>query len=585
MNFDKTRAQTHTKGWHDIDWLECQKKVESLQYKIVVAFKTDGKEKQFQHNLTKSFAARAVAVRTVVTNAGKKTPGLDGVTWQTPAEKWNAIFELGKLDQYKATSLRRVWISKDGKPILPDRSNGRPLGIPTMFDRALQTLWNLALAPIAECTGDRHSFGFRPYRSTKDAAHMLFIRLSNRHRPQWILEADIEGFFNNISHDWIMANIPVEPSILQEWLKAGHVEHETVNATESGVPQGGSISPTISNMVLDGLSEHIQKAVAPYTSKKRSTPSKSNTKVTMIRYADDFVVTCSRKELLENVVKPAVQQFLAVRGLKLSATKTLTTFIEDGFNFLGYNVRLYKDSKRLPEGKILLIKPSQKSIIRIKRQILTQFEKHRKSSAYTLIQQLNPILRGWANYHRTVVAKKIFNRIGYYLWTKAWKWVRAKHSQRNKHQLVKMYFEKVDGRNWVFTGTKGEAKLTLYDIANVKIGRHVLCKDLNPYLSENSDYFHKRRQIGTVSDGLWDKRSSQLLKRERYLCPACEMPILFHQDVEIHHKLAKKLGGNNTNKNLVVLHRECHKQVTYCSSDKLKARFIERGIVKEGQTQ
>jgi len=576
MNVDTSR-------WHDIDWLECQQKVQHLQYKIVVAFNKGeiGEVKQLQHNLTKSFAARALAVRAVSTNPGSKTPGVDNVAWKTPTEKWDAILELGKLANYKASPVRRVWVSKDGKPVLPDKSNGRPLGIPTMQDRAVQTVWNLALTPIAECTGDRHSYGFRPFRSTKDATAMLFIRLSNRHRPQWILEAYIKGFFNNISHEWIMANIPVQPQMLQQWLKAGHIEFEAVTATEAGVPQGGPISPTISNMVLDGLSDHIQKAVAPYTTKKGNTARKYNTKVTMIRYADDFVVTCANKQLLEDVIKPAVQQFLAVRGLELSATKTLTTSIDDGFDFLGYNFRLYKNAKKLPEGKVLLIKPSKKSISRIKTKILETFEKHRKSSAYTLIHALNPILRGWANYHRTVVAKKVFNQIGYYLWTKAWKWARAKHTRRNSTQLVKMYFEKVGGRNWVFFGTKGPAKLTLFDIANVSIGRHVLVRDLNPYLPENRDYFRKRRQLGTVADGLWDKRSLQLLKREGYQCPVCEQPIVFGQEVDVHHKLSKKLGGSDTNKNLVVLHRECHKQVTFCRSDKLKARFVERGIVKE----
>nr|YP_009054587.1 hypothetical HNH homing endonuclease [Bracteacoccus aerius]AIK29074.1 hypothetical HNH homing endonuclease [Bracteacoccus aerius] len=583
--------------WHDIDWPACQEKVLDLQSKIVVAFKRGnmGEVKYLQHNLTKSFAARALAVRTVVTNRGHKTSGVDHVVWETPTEKWNAILELGNLVKYQASPVRRVWISKDGKPVLPNKSNGRPLGIPTMRDRAVQTLWNLALAPIGECTGDRHSYGFRKYRSTKDAIERLFIRLSNRHRPQWILEADIKGFFNNINHEWILANIPVQTEVLKQWLKAGQVEFDTVSATEAGVPQGGPsttfvvqssrkrepISPTIANMVLDGLDDHIQKAVAPYTTKKGKTSRKYNTKVSMIRYADDFVVTRANKQLIQDVIKPAIQEFLAVRGLELSGSKTLTTRIEDGFDFLGYNIRVYKDAKKLPDGKVLLIKPSKKFITRVQNKIWAIFCKHRKGSAYTLIYELNPVVRGWANYHRTVVAKKVFARIGYYLWTKAWKWACAKHTQRNSSDLVKMYFEKVGGRKWVFFGTKGAAKLTLYDIANVHISRHTLGRDLNPYLPENIKYFRKRCKGGALSGGLWDNRSQQLLKREGYLCPVCESPIVFGQDVEVHHKLAKKDGGNDTNKNLVVLHRECHKQVTYCRSVKLKARFMERGIVKE----
>lgn len=301
----------------------------------------------------------------------------------------------------------------------------------------------------------------------------------------------------------------------------------------------------------------------------------------MIRFADDFIVTCVNKELIEGVIKPAIGQFLAPRGLELSQSKTVITSIDDGFDFLGYNTRLYKDTKKLPEGKVLLIKPSKKSIARIKFNILVTLKKHRKSSSYTLIQELNFILRGWSNYHRTVVSKKVFNRIGFYLWTKIWKWVRSKHTQRNGTDLVKMYFEKIGGRNWVFFGTKGKAKLTLFDIPNVSIGRHILCQDLNPYLPENEWYFHNRRKTGTVSDGVWDKRTLQLLKREKYQCPMCETPIVYGQEVDVRHKLAKKFGGSDTNKNLVVLHRECHKQVTYCRSEKLKARFLELGIIKQ----
>lgn len=350
--------------------------------------------------------------------------------WETPTAKWGAVIELGCLEKYKAQPVRRVWISKDGRPVLPDRSNGRPLGIPTLFDRAVQSLWNYALSPIAERIGDRHSFGFRPYRSTKDAAEMLFIRLGTRHRPTWILEADIEGFFNKISHDWMLQNIPINQSILWQWLKAGHIEHQSVENTDSGVPQGGCISPTISNMVLDGLSAHIKDAVAPYTSKTRITPSKSNTKVTMIRYADDFVVTSAKREILEDVVRPAIEGFLEKRALNLSPKKTVITSLEKGFDFLGYNIRLYNDRKKLPNGKVLLIKPSKKSIERLKNKILLQFDKHKKSSAYTLIHELNPILRGWANYHRTVVAKKVFSKIGYFLWIKAWKWACTKHPSK-----------------------------------------------------------------------------------------------------------------------------------------------------------
>lgn len=350
----KQKLNAHSiSNWHDINWLYCQNQVMHHQNEIIVAFNENniGKVKQLQQNLCNSFAARAISVRTVTTNQGKKTAGIDKQVWLTPFNKWKNVHEIKNIQNYKAKAVRRVWISKDGKPVKPNKMNGRPLGIPTMHDRAIQTLYNLALAPIAECTGDRHSFGFRRYRSCKDAIAMLHIRLSNRHRPEWILEADIKGFFNNISHEWIVYNIPLEKEKLKQWLKAPHIEKTTFHQASAGVPQGGTISPTISNMVLDKLSNHIEKAVKPYTTKKGNTYTKYNTKVTMIRYAYDFVVTGSTKEILVYVIKPAIRDFLAIRGLNLNETKTKITFIIQGFDFLGFNIRLYKDVKRKPTEK------------------------------------------------------------------------------------------------------------------------------------------------------------------------------------------------------------------------------------------
>lgn len=257
----------------------------------------------------------------------------------------------------------------------------------------------------------------------------------------------------------------------------------------------------------------------------------------MIRYADYFVVTGITKEI-EHVVKPAIIDFLAIRGLNLNETKTKITFIQQKFDFLGFNIRLYKNVKRKPTYKILLIKPSLKSISKIKAKITATFMKHRKSSAYTLIHELNLIIRGWA-YHCTAVSKKVFNQIGFYLWVKK-RWVRKKHTKQSKNKLVKMFFERIGNRNSVFFGIKGSSKLTLFDIANVIIRRHIIGLDLNFYDLKNKLYFEKRREKGTLSNGLWDKRSLQLLKREKYKCSVCEMPILFNKEVERHHKVAKK---------------------------------------------
>lgn len=369
MNTCKQRVP-RTQTWHGINWHIANAVVYDLQVRILVAYRESNHSEvaRLQNQLSRSFAGRALAVRRVTTNAGKGTPGIDGVVWSTPKEKFEAIQALLiDPEAYKAKPARRVWISKDGKPLASDKSNGRPLGIPAMDDRALQALWMFALVPIAEEVGDRHSYGFRPYRGAHDAIKMTFTRFANRYRPTWVLEADIEKFYDKISHTWIMENIPMDKSILKQWLKAGHLERGQVWDTDTGVPQGGIISPIIANMTLDGLETVIRKAVAPYTTNnpKRVSKKRHATKVSMIRYADDFIVSAARKELIVEVIKPAIEEFLEARGIRLSPKKTLITNISTGFDFLGFNIRLYKDDTR-PTGEILLTKPSEKSMNKIR---------------------------------------------------------------------------------------------------------------------------------------------------------------------------------------------------------------------------
>lgn len=310
--------------WHGIDWLKSAHKVTYLQQCILVAYKEDNQSEvvRLQNDLVRSFAARALAVKRVTTNAGKKTPGLDDILWDTPEIKYENISLLTvKPDEYRAKPVRRVWISKDGRPLQSDKSNWRPLGIPTMFDRAMQALWTLALLPISEEVADQHSYGFRPYRSALDALQMVFLRFSPGHRPLWVLEGDIEKCYDKISHEWILQNIPMEKQILNQWLKAGVYDRGQTIDNEAGVPQGGIISPLIANMTLDGMQELVRNAVAPYTARAKRTDGRYPTKVTFIRYADDFVVSGVNRQLLEEVVKPAIEKFLEIRGLKLSPKK------------------------------------------------------------------------------------------------------------------------------------------------------------------------------------------------------------------------------------------------------------------------
>ncbi len=326
--------------WNGISWIDVQRHVRRLQARIVKATQVGrhSKVKALQWLLTHSFSGKALAVKRVTENKGKNTPGVDKVTWKTPEAKINAIASM-KRRGYSPLPLRRVLIpKKNGKT--------RPLGIPVMKCRAMQALHLLALEPIAETTADLNSYGFRPERATADAGAQCFIALAKKASAGWVLEADIQGCFDKISHDWMVVNIPTDKAILKKWLKAGFVYQNELFPTEAGTPQGGIISPVLANMTLDGLEAMLAE--------KFPKAKKTGLKMNMVRYADDFIITGNSKEWLEHEVKPAVVEFLAERGLVLSPEKTKVTHIRDGFDFLGWNIRKY-DNK-------LLMKPSKANV-------------------------------------------------------------------------------------------------------------------------------------------------------------------------------------------------------------------------------
>ena len=333
-------------NWESIDWNSCEMAVKKLQVRIVKALNEGrhGKVKALQWTLTHSFFAKALAIKRVTSNKGKRTSGVDHVVWATSNTKFQAICDL-KRRGYQPQPLRRIHIKKKNGKL-------RPLGIPTMKDRAMQALYLMPLEPVAETTADKNSYGFRKERNTADAIDPCFIDLGKGSSAQWILEGDIKACFDHISHDWLLNHIPMDKLVLKKWLQCGFVFNKELFPTHEGTPQGGIISPTLANMALDGLEATLREKY-----KRRTVNGQTYfPKVTVVRYADDFIITGSTKEMLEQEILPIVREFLQARGLTLSEEKTKITHIDDGFDFLGFNIRKYKGT--------LLTKPSKESLKR-----------------------------------------------------------------------------------------------------------------------------------------------------------------------------------------------------------------------------
>jgi RNA-directed DNA polymerase len=483
-------SPSQTEAWDLINWNQCLKKVRKLQARIVKAIQEGrwGKVKALQHLLTHSWSAKALAVKRVTENSGKNTPGADGVLWTTKKSKYEAISTL-KQRGYQPKPLRRIYIPKAGS------SKMRPLSIPAMKDRAMQTLYKSALEPVAETTGDQNSYGFRPARATHDAIRKCFNCLAKGISPQWVMEGDIKGAFDNVSHEWIMENIPLDKRILKQFIKCGYVDAGKLFPADSGTGQGSPISPVIFNMVLDGMETEIMQRA-----KEIKRRSHKNPKIHLCRYADDFIVTGDNREMLEQEIKPLIKIFLSERGLQLSEEKTLITHINDGFDFLGWNVRKYK-------GK-LLIKPAKKKTIAFMNRIRDTVKNNMAIKQENLIRKLNPMIQGWAQYHRGSCAKKTFGWVDYQIWKCLWQWAKRRHPNKKGRWIASKYFHSIRARNWVFSAQEKpetreaeEQYLTLYLAASTKIQRHVKVKaDLNPFDVNWWEYLENRKKHKYVTE-------------------------------------------------------------------------------------
>ncbi len=541
-----TKTQT---DWNTIDWKKANRTVRNLRHRIFRATQEGNlkKVRSLQRLMLKSYSNRLISVRRVTQiNAGKQTPGVDKLVIKTPEGRSKMVDALAHYSPWKAKPAKRVSIPKANNKL-------RPLGIPVVVDRCLQAMVKNALEPAWEAKFEGTSYGFRPGRSCQDAIGRIYDLARPNKTKKWVLDADIRGAFDNISHEYLLKIIGPVPGkeLIKQWLKAGYVEHGAFHATEQGTPQGGVISPLLANIALHGMEEAIGV--------KHNAQGHIKGTRAVIRYADDFVCFCESKEDAEHVQRILVE-WLKERGLCLSEEKTRIVHLTEGFDFLGFNVRHYPAPKTSRTGWKLLIKPSTASVQAIRKKLKELWVKGKGTNVQGILARLNPIIRGWANYFRTVVASEIFHELDRWMFYRADRYAKWQHPKKPKHWRQQKYWGRLNldrSDRWVF-GDKATGGYLL-KFGWFPIERHILVKGTaSPDDPELKGYW-EQRQAAKAKDLTFSKQ--KLVKRQHGRCPQCGETLFNDEELHIHHLLACSQGGKNSYSNLVLVHLFCHQQI------------------------
>jgi RNA-directed DNA polymerase len=553
------QMETFRYEWNDIPWPKLERNVFKLQKRIYQA-SIRGNVKllhRLQKLLLKSTSAKLLATRRVTQdNSGKKTAGIDGVAELNQEKRLKLALNL-KLKE-KGKPVRRVWIPKPGK------TEKRPLGIPTMEDRARQALVKTVLEPEWEARFEPNSYGFRPGRSCHDAIEAIYTVIKNK--AVYVLDADISGCFNNINHKQLLNKLDTNPKlrrVIKGWLKAGVMEGEMFHKVESGTPQGGVISPLLANIALHGMETDTKEALKDdlmnYERSRTGRPVTWNAvhrTISIIRYADDFIILHRDRNIIDKA-KAFIENWLKGIGLELKPAKTRIGHtlkeVENriGFDFLGFDIRQYPTkSKKL--GFKTLTKPSKEAVKRHLFVIRQTLREMRGAPQVAVIAKLNPIVKGWSRYYTTAVARKTFEKVDHHTHQKLWRWAKFRHPHKGEQWVKRKYFRVHGGFEWRFMTHEGEFLILHSDH---RIQRHIKVEGRKtPF---DGDWIYWSRRLGRTP-GI-QPRVAKLLKKQNGKCGYCGLYFKAEDRLEVHH-----LDNNHNNNalcNLVLLHRHCHDNV------------------------
>jgi RNA-directed DNA polymerase len=529
-----------TTAWHQINWASCHRQGRSLQRRIVPAIQAGvwRKVKRLSYLVVHAFAGRALAVTRVIENTGQKTPGVDEDLWDTPAKKAHAVARIGRWRGDRPAPLKRIDIPKQN-------GTQRPRSTPTLTDRARPAVSLHALQPMAEPTGDHNSCGFRPKRRCADAIDQGLKVLRQTTSATWILAGDIPGVFDTIRVTWLAEHIPMNTRMLSRWLHRGFLDRGTLVPTTAGVPPGGMISPVISNMVWDGL-----ETVVHGGSRHRRVHHLND-----VRWADDFIVTATSRQVLEDAVLPRINALLAKRGGRRSPTKTVITPSAHGFDFLGQTRRNHERPHGKPGTRQMT--PRQARVRARKARIKALCKQRTGRPPAPLIATLHPVWRGWANDHRPVIWGATFATLDNFVWQRLYRWARGRHPHKTGRGIAEHDCPHQAGKSWRCTDpVSGQEVIRVREA--VKPRRHVKGKgDANPFDPIWAAYFpHRARQLTRHASS---PGRADLLRQQNGRCPVCRQVIQGAEALELHHRDGHH--QDNRSVNLVFLHPNGHRQV------------------------